>query len=277
MSYSIDDVWADSHVYQRMLNDGFAPTPAVTTQGEDDGIDPVLTGIATVDEDGKPRVGDVRTREGRPMPSDSSGNVTFEVTAPDGSVIESQQLRDFLFMSGQAENNRVLKNTFVFALPFPEETAEVAIKHQKHNTETTVNPIEMTLRSAIRSIPDRGFADRPDDRRQALLETAEALKSRMGEDGYEEAATELSALRSDIEQWVRADYDAAANEPTRDELLTLVDEMRSRTNQIEQSGFFTVPPWFPYAGGAGVLGLGAGIYKYLKGSSETTQARDDER
>ena len=135
----------------------------------------------------------------------------------------------------------------------------------------------MTLRSAIRSIPDRGFADRPDDRRQALLETAEALKSRMDDDKYEEAATELSALRSDIEQWVRADYDAAANEPTRDELLTLVDEMRSRTNQIEQSGFFTVPPWFPYAGGAGVLGLGAGIYKYLKGSSETTQARDDER
>jgi len=267
MSYGFDDLWADALAYQQMIDNDLSP-PSLGFKLPDADDIPVLSGLASVNDHGGIEELRMTTRLGRPMSDTSEGNVTLDVTAPDGSSIETVHTTDSLKIFDRSGENRVIDGIVTFVLPFPDETAEIVITHEEHGTETTVNPIEMTLRSAIQTIPDEGFTTNPSDRRQALLDTVASVKSAMDNGNYEAVVETIEDLRSDVRQWVKAEYDAAANQPTRDELLALIDGMRSRVVHLKQESSgsgFGLPHWLPWAGGAGALGLGAGAYRYLKG------------
>lgn len=273
MSYSVDETWADSHVYQEMLDDEFSPTPPVASLPDADDVS-VFSGIASVSDNGRVEVPSATKRSGRPMPDISEGSVKMEVTAPDGTTIETRRSPDSLKLLGNGGQNIVVEDTFTFVLPFPEESAKVEITHEDHGTKTSINPVAQTLRSAIRVVPDRGFKASPDSRRESLLERADNVQTEMANQQYDAASATLEQLRADVERWIKSDYDAAANQPTREELVSLIDDMRSRSNRLAEvtsRGLFNVPDWAPIAGGAGLFGLGAGAYKYLARTSDPKQ------
>ena len=74
---------------------------------------------------------------------------------------------------------------------------------------------------------------------------------------------------------MKAEHVAAANQPTRTDILALIDDSLARVTGLTAEGTgdgFDVPSWVPVAGSAGLLGIGLGAYKYLQSGA----AQDEE-
>jgi len=265
MSYSPDDVWTDARIFRRMIEDDLGPTPPV--EADDDGgtEDRVLTGSAALNDEGAVQIGATTVRPGRPAPDDSDGAVTVALNAPDGSTIEATRTNDSLVVYEFGGEKRVLEGTFTFSVPYPETTATVAFEHETEETTTVVNPTETSLRTAVLLIPDRGLVGDAASSRSALLDAVDDVRAAMDNNEYMTAADRLRELRDGLGETVR-EYDAAANQPTRTDLETRIDEQLARLSTLDEadgsSGNGGLPGWLP------VIGAGLGAYRYLTGSGD---------
>jgi hypothetical protein len=276
MSYTRQQRWADAYIYQQSIDDELSPTPPVEQLGLDSV--PILSGNGVVTDDGEIEIGPTTSRQGKPMASSSDGEITLEIKADDGTVIKTQTVADSIEIQGHGGNNDRLEGHFTFAAPFPEETTELAVEHDGTETKTSINPLERTLTGAVRSVPDHGFTDAPADRRQQLLSTVESFYDRMKDGEYDAARERLDSLTANIESWIQPEYETAANEYTRTEILALVEDMAGRTDRISNTNERSslVPSWGPLVGGAGLgaLGGGAALYRYLSKESESDAETD---
>lgn len=265
MSYSYDDTWADGYFYQMLIDRELEPKPPVEVVQNT--FDSILSGTGYVDDEGELRISDTTKRVGRPTPS-VDGDVAVELKDGSESVVNDLRTEGSIQVLGHGSGNETLDGLFTFAVPFPDETAEVTVAHEGKDARTTFNPVERTLHNAIRNVPDRGFTSNPDERRESLLSTVATINEQMDSGEYGAARDSLATIRSDIESWLKQEYETTAGEYTRAEVLELVADMERRLGTVESSTSPSMfPSWAPIAGGAGLGALGgsAALYKYLTG------------
>lgn len=235
MSYSgFLPTWADTHAYQTMLDDELEPhsSAAGPTQR-------VVEGLGSLESDGSatfPRV--LKFDDRTPIPSVQGGTVTLSVLDASGAVLDERTVDDHIEVLTQAAdpaNSRyTVEDLFAFVLPFPEDAAEMHVEHD--GTVTRLNPIERSLRDAIEFLPDRAFKRSPDDRRAALNDKLDSLDEMMAKDNYHPATKKLKKdIRDKLVKWLKDDYETSSLQPTKQELLELVDEMVAQLERLAKS------------------------------------------
>jgi outer membrane protein assembly factor BamB len=271
MGYSSEEKWADVYIYQQSIDDNLTPTPRV----EANESVPLLSGNGLITDEGEIKVGTTTTRQGKPTPTtEDADGVTINVRDSEGNTIETKVVPNSIIIQGHGAGNERLNGHFTFAVPFPEESVEVSVQHDTSDSEaeveTTVNPVERTLTGAINNLPNSAFTSKPDERRRQLLSTVETLNSQMNNKNYSAAIDSLDKLESDIKAWLQDEYETTAEKPTKSDIQSLVENMRSRMNTVEQTdnqgNSSILEDWGPIIGGTSIASLaGAGAtYKYLK-------------
>jgi len=153
---------------------------------------------------------------------DNGGNVLGSVNIP-------SQLGQVFETGAESTVDAILGH-----VPFPEETYKISIETGSITTE--FNPFKQILRTEITRIPDSGFITQPDERRNALLNKLEPIDKQIDEKAFRGAKQKMEKdLRDKINKWLKDDYEAAANQPTKQEMLELVDDMIARLETLIQN------------------------------------------
>jgi len=118
---------------------------------------------------------------------------------------------------------------FTFAIPYPKDAAIIFLKYEDEIL-MEFNPNTKLLHDAIDSIPDYGFADNSEQRRNALHNKIDAVENMLEENNIEEAKEKLEYdIKDKIEKWLLDEYQK--EQPTqlsKDEMMNLIDEMLYR-------------------------------------------------
>lgn len=234
MSYSNrdDHEWTDSRFHELLIEDGMDPhPPEVDTELVD--VPTVLSGSATIDDDGTVRFHKLRKRDGTPMRGGTDEPVRLSVRDGDGAELHGLSLPEEI-ETNHAEGDGTTVEGMLFTLAFPETAVSVSAEHD--GTTTVVNVYDGLLAGAVESLPDGAFVRLPDERRTALLEKVEALSRQVDAGAYRGAGRKLrNDLRRSIEQWLADDYETGANQYTKAELLGLIDDLASRLDGLAGS------------------------------------------
>ncbi len=223
MSYeSNESLWTDATIHKQLINASWS----AVTLGEN-----IFSGIAAEREEGGRLVFDsMRATTGRALTeSEEEGNVVVEMVAPDGEVLASRRVSDSL-----EEHHNAPESSGIIAVQFefPQTTAE--IRTRRNDVESRTNPIVGVLRDAVERVPDRGFGETAEDGRTRLEDTLSQIESIMADNVYDQALETLDEFTSDVESVVRSEYDAAANQPDRDDLLELSERMSTRLQALSE-------------------------------------------
>ncbi|RSN75596.1 hypothetical protein D6D85_05845, partial [Candidatus Methanodesulfokora washburnensis] len=117
---------------------------------------------------------------------------------------------------------------FVFPIPFPENVSKITIQHE-NITVLEINPNTKLLHDAIDSIPDYGFINNPDQRRNALHNKINAVEKMLEKKNFKGAVEKLDHdIRDKLEKWL-VDYEIENPEQlTKNAVISLVDEIIRR-------------------------------------------------
>lgn len=226
MSYAMirqqfeDEVWADSRIYQHLIEQEFDNPDQ---EGE---VQPVLSlrGHTSNIE-----FSNVFKHPGIPE-SQREGSVSLELLDTEDNILIDRNVPDTLELTFQ-NGTRMKEGVVMATLPFPEETEVLVAKHD--GVETRINPIERSVRDAINAIPDAGFINRPEQRREALFNKLDAIDRQMEQEKFRAAKRKMKRdIRDKLERWLRQNYDSAANQPTKQDMLNLVDDMIFRLETL---------------------------------------------
>jgi hypothetical protein len=199
----------------------------------------VVEGLGRLESDGSatfPRL--LKFDDRTPIPSAPGGTVTLTVLDPNGTVLDERTVDDHIDVltqtSDPANSRYTVEDLFAFVLPFPEDASEMHVEHD--GTVTRVNPVERSLRDAIEFLPDRAFKRSPDDRRAALNDKLDSLDEMMAKDNYHPARKKLEKdIRGKLVKWLEDDYETNSLQPTKQELLELIDEMIAQLQRLATS------------------------------------------
>ena len=237
MSYDrIDTRWADSRLFQELLDDGFDPTPPessswlVTSSGvaTDERIE-VLSGIATIEDDGTATIRYMRQREGKPMPPGDEGNVSLTLRSADGEELGTVTTADEWV--GVAEESVPIPDTVPFTVPYPEELDTLVF--EREGTTSTVDPRGRLLASAKDRIAEKSFIKNPEDRLPSLQDKLDSVDNQLQNSSYKAAYNKLTNdVRPRVVEWLHDDADVPANYYTKSELLALLDDVISRLEAL---------------------------------------------
>lgn len=235
MSNAFPFTWIDTFAYQEMLERELSPHPP-----EEENLfepEPCISGSAVVDEDDEVRITSIRKRQGRPMPSAEGGNVTIDIQDPNDNILDSRTYSDALrvtYLDEDMSSGTTLEDQFLFVIPFPETTAKV--RTELEGVVTTMNPVERSVRDRIEQIPDYGFINRPDERRDSLFNKLDAIDEQMKQDGFRSARQQMEDdVRANLERWLEEEYETTALQPTKQEMLELVDDMINRLATLAET------------------------------------------
>lgn len=261
MSYSGHDTWADAHIYQQLIDGDFSPTPGHRLHGPGS-VTPIIRGTGRVTDDGEIEVHQLRRVEGRPQQS-GDGSVTVTARDGTGSELGAATAPGQMVVLGHGTGSYTRDGRFTFAVPYPEETASVTVRHEEQDAEAEINPVERTLRAAIESVPDRGFDDDPEEVRETAFDLLERVKANMDANAYGNAGEALEDLEDELDDEL-VEYDPDGGQYGKAEILELVEEKQSRVESVSESaeagGLASqlpggVLPW-AVGGAVGTLGLG---------------------
>jgi hypothetical protein len=242
MGYDHDDFpgWADVHSYQHMLDRNLTSHPGDVGAGggRGRGTEPVLEGVGRLADDDTVAFGTLFAGDDRPLPATPGGAVAVTVLDAGDDVLESRTYPDRVEFRARttdpANGHFVTEDVFAFAVPFPERTA--AVEFERDGTVTRLNPVERSVREAIDRLPDAAFTRSPADRRAAFDDKLDAVAEIMAEGGYRAAKRKMEKdIRDKVEKWIRDGYEAGPLEPTKRELLDLVDDMIARLRTLARS------------------------------------------
>lgn len=231
MSYTGDDhrAWADARIHQQLIDSGWTVSG---TSGSDSPAF-VVSGDGFVADDGSVYYDDVVAYRGVDRYTDvDDGAVTVELLGPGDEVLERARV--------PVEIGRSHHGGFVggaieapsFTLPFAE--TGVRVRTTLEGVRTPMNPIERSVRDAVRRVPERGFHGEAADARESIGRALDDVAAAMAEDEYGDAAAGMDeSVRSRVHEHVR-EYEARLDEPTLAELLDLVDEMVRRLRLVAE-------------------------------------------
>jgi hypothetical protein len=114
---------------------------------------------------------------------------------------------------------------FAFAIQYPDTTSKIQIQY---NGETIIklNPNAKILHDAIDSIPDYGFINNPEQRKNALHHKIDAIEKMLEKGEVKPAIEKLqNDIRDKLVKWL-VDYEAENPlQLTKNQVITLVDEI----------------------------------------------------
>ena len=236
MSYDRGESWADARFFQELIDEGFDPTPPessswwATSSGStsDERIE-VLSGIATIEDDGTATIRYMRPREGTPMPSDGDGNVTLTLQSADGETLGTATTADEWV--GLAEESTQITDTVPFVLPYPQDIE--AIVFEREGTTSTIDPRGGLLASAKDRMAEESFIKKPEDRLPSLQDKLESVDGQLQNRAYKAAYNKLTNdIRPRVVEWLHTDADVPANYYTKSELLALLDDVIARLDAL---------------------------------------------
>ena len=235
MSYDWHTRWADARLFQYLINDGFEPTPPESIWGRDplatttDGRIEVLSGIATIEDDGTATIRYMRQRQGYPMPSDDEGNVTLTLQSADGESLGTATTIDEWV--GTAEEKIQISGTVPFVVPYSKEIESIVF--EREGTTSTVDPRGRLLASARNHIAEGSFIKNPEDRLPSLRDKLDSVDNQLQNSAYKAAYNKLTNdVRPRVEEWLHDDADVPANYYTKSGLLALIDDVIARLKAL---------------------------------------------
>ncbi len=131
------------------------------------------------------------------------GNYSIQTLNNLGNVITQTSL-DVPFVLNFDPTGAVAMNgtAFAFSIPFPQNTTSVKITLY-NTTLIVVEPNSKTLRDAINSIPDFGFINNPNQRRNALINKIDAVDNMLQVNNTFGAVQKLKFdIKDKIEKWI---------------------------------------------------------------------------
>ena len=138
------------------------------------------------------------------------------------------------------------KAAFAFAIPYPDTTTKIQIQH---NGETLVefNSNSKLLHDAVDSIPDHGFINNTEQRRNALINKIRVVEKTIEEGNLNGAVNMLKFdIKDKFEKWLVDDYQVENPlQFTKDEVIILLDEIIQRLSLMSGRGGAPSPIEFP--------------------------------
>lgn len=232
MGYNTLDypMWADTEVYADLIDSGLD-----TPLDDREGSSTMIGGIGRLESDDTATFTNVSKKEGYPKAAVSGGAVTVTVRDLDGGVLDARTFPDHTelhrFTDSVDESHEVIDDRFTFRVPFPEEAA--VIEMERNETVTQLNPIEYSVRAAIERLPEDAFKREPYDRRDSLYDKLDSVAEMMEKGKYHPAKRKMQKdIRDKLKKWLRDEYETGLLQPTKQELLDLVDEMIARLERL---------------------------------------------
>lgn len=231
MSYDNDygELWTDARIHQDMIDSNWTwPNQSGSTSAG-----AVLSAAGRVVDDGTIEYDDVAAYEGFPRYVDhEEAPVRVSLVDPNDETLESVRVPD-RFEPSHAEDG-VREGFADFLLPFPREVA--AVRTEYDGSVSEMNPIVRSVGDAVGRVPDRGFTDEPGARRETIQAILDEIEARMAEKQYEAAAETMETdLLPPVQSGFRDDYSEAINDPEREELVVLVEDMIDRLQTLAGS------------------------------------------
>jgi len=161
------------------------------------------------------------------------GDYSVEFYDKNGDIIDTTKfdVHFFLFMEPFGEFD-IDPASFVLAIPYPENTYKVQIKHNE-KILTEINPNSKLLHDAVDLIPDHGFIDNPEQRRKALHNKINEVEIKIEEGDIIDAKNKLEFdIKDKLEKWLIDDYQKDTLQYSKDEIIDLVDEVIGRLDSI---------------------------------------------
>jgi len=122
---------------------------------------------------------------------------------------------------------------FAFVIPYPENTSKIQIQH---NEEILVglNPNTKLLHDTVDSIPEYGFVNNADQRKNALHNKIDAVEKMLEENNFQGAVYKLEHdIKDKVEKWLVDDYQKESVEQfSKNEIIRLLDEIVQRLKLI---------------------------------------------
>lgn len=231
MSYTGADhrAWADARIHQQLIDSRWSVSG---TSGSDSPAF-VISGDGFVADDGSVYYDDVVAYRGVERYTDvDDGAVTVELLGPGGEVLERARVPIEI---GTSHHDGFVGGTIrapSFTLPFAE--TGVRVRTTLEGVRTPMNPIERSVRDAVRRVPEAGFRGEAAESRESIGRALDDVAAAMADGDYAEAAeTMAEPVRNRILEGVR-EYEARLDEPSLEGLLDLVDEMIRRLQLVAE-------------------------------------------
>lgn len=239
MAFSPGENWGDIHEYNKLVEkskgkDNFTPYIPETETDEDP---TVFSGIGKINDDNEVEITRLWKRPGVPMANSEKGTVSIKLKDPTDQLLAefttlSQTVKALDGAGGAGKS--VVEGAFFFTISFPVSTSKIQFKNGEKITE--INPIERGVREAIEMLPDSGFINRPDERREALFNKLDAIDEQMEEEKFRAAKRKMKDdIRSKINRWLKDDYDTTGLQPSKEEMLDIIDDMIERLEILAQT------------------------------------------
>lgn len=122
---------------------------------------------------------------------------------------------------------------FSFLIPYPVDAATVRIESES-GTLVVVNPVTKLLHDAVESIPDHGFAHKPNQHRRALHNKIYEVETKVENNDFEGAANKLEFdIRDKLHKWLVDAYQVESPlQMSKADVLGLVDDCLYRLRQL---------------------------------------------
>jgi hypothetical protein len=98
-----------------------------------------------------------------------------------------------------------------------------------------MNPVVRSVGDAAARVPPAGVRGEAESARDAVVEPLGKVRAAMADGEYGVAATTMDEPVRERIQDVVGEYEAALNEPTRPDLLALVDELVGRLEALAET------------------------------------------
>jgi len=188
----------------------------------------LVTGI--ISREGTVEIGKLYMVEGGMLEHTTPGDYSAQILDADGLILTDIPFHTAFEMNvnplGIIETDYA---AFALTVPYVENTAQLQIQHLGQ-TLIEINPNTETLRNAVDSIPDQGFVNNPDQRRNALHRRIDAVEG-MIERGQLRAAVNVleRSIKDGFQKWLVDDYSVESPlQLSKDEVLRLVESIIDR-------------------------------------------------
>lgn len=244
MSYDFEDMWADSRIHRLMIEGSYSKgysgggSPARSPGGDSaSGTQPVIEFFGTVVED-RIEFHDAATYRATPGGNEYDETVNPEATpvevtleGPDGEALASTVVAD-QFHGTHPGPDQGPHRAVSASMPFPTEGVSIRTTRKEH--ESQLNPIVAPLRYRLHDVTATAFVEG----KATIMDLRESLENcdaQMVEGQYAAAATTLrEEFMPGVESGIES-YEAYANQPTPEELLSLAQSQIERLESLGDS------------------------------------------
>ena len=158
------------------------------------------------------------------------GDYSIQILDTEGQLLTSIPFDASFYMytepAGVVETD---VTAFAFVIPYPETTSEIQIQY---NGEILMefNPNTKLLHDAVDSMPDYGFINNPEQRRNAFHNKIDAIEKMLEENNINGAVQKLEHdIKDKLEKWLVDSYQVENSlQFTKKEVLDLIEEIIAR-------------------------------------------------